>query len=271
MDNSSITEILQAFEVFDGTYKRAQVEAALEIQAEITPHLIRVLEEVLSDPHPYATDSNYYAHIYALVLLGHFREPRAHRVIVELFSLPPDLPQQLFGDFVTETLPIVLFRTCDGSVDRIKALALNKEAYDFCRGSALNAITYAVAEGVLPRAEALAFFGSLFTGEEAAPESSFWSLLASRVCSLYPEELMDVIAKAYEDDLIEPWFIGYKNFEETLRGTREQALDEIREEIRRRSPDNVHDYMSRWASFNEEPKSNKKARKKRRRRRRRRR
>ena len=40
MTDSKITEILKAFEVFDGVYKRAEVDAALELQEEITPHLI---------------------------------------------------------------------------------------------------------------------------------------------------------------------------------------------------------------------------------------
>lgn len=271
MSNATITEILEAFEVFDGTYKRAQVDAALERQAEITPHLIRVLEDVLSNPHVYATNSKYYAHIYALVLLGHFKESRAHPVIVELFSLPPDLPHQLFGDLVTETLPIVLLRTCNGSMDRIKSLALNKQAYDYCRGSALKAMVFAVADGMVPREEVLAFFGSLFTGDEAHPHSSFWSQLAGCVYELYPQELMRVIEKAYQDGLIAPGYIGYADFERALKGSKEQALNRVKEEIRRRSPDNVHDYMSWWACFKQKPKSSKQAKRKRRRRRRKRR
>lgn len=54
MNDSRITEILKAFELFDGVYKRAEVDAALELQEEITPHLIGVLEEVLLDPASYA-------------------------------------------------------------------------------------------------------------------------------------------------------------------------------------------------------------------------
>jgi len=55
MSDSRIAEILKAFEVFDGVYKRAHVDAALELQEEIAPHLIGVLEEVLSDPASYGS------------------------------------------------------------------------------------------------------------------------------------------------------------------------------------------------------------------------
>ena len=47
-----------------------------------------VLEKVLSDPIRYVQEPNHFGHIYAIELLGHFREPRAHHVIVDLFSWP---------------------------------------------------------------------------------------------------------------------------------------------------------------------------------------
>jgi hypothetical protein len=244
-----IEEILKAFEIFDGVYKRAQVDAAIGLQDEITPYLIGVLEELLSDPASYADNEDYYAHIYSLVLLGHFREQRAHRVIVELFSLPPDLPYQFFGDMVTEDLPTILFRTCGGSTDLIRSLILNKDADEYCRGSAMKAMVFGAVDGIIPREEVLSFFGSLFTGNEAPRDSSFWSFLANGVCDLYPEEMMEVIGKAYRERLIFPHFIGIEDFERTLRVGKEQALEQVRATIRHRSPEDVHDNMSWWACF----------------------
>ena len=254
MTDSRIAEILKAFEVFDGVYKCAQVDAALELREEITPHLIGVLEQVLSDPTSYADNQDYHAHIYALVLLGHFREQRAHRVIVELFGLPPDLPHQLFGDLVTEDLPIILFRTCGGSTDMIRSLVFNKDADDYCRSSAMRAMVFAVVDGMIPREDVLALFGSLFTGNEASLDSSFWSLLANSMCDLCPEEMIGVVEKAYQDELISPWFIGIEDFERTLQAGKEQTFERVKTQIRNKSPEDVHDYMSWWACFRtEEP------------------
>jgi len=249
MTDPRIAEILKAFEVFDGVYKRDEVDAALELQEEITPHLIGVLEQVLSDPTSYADNQDYYAHIYALILLGHFKEQHAHRVIVELFSLPTDLPHQLFGDLVTENLPIILFRTCGDSTDMIKSLILNKGADEYCRSSAMRAMVFAVVDGMIPREEVLALFGSLFTGNEASPDSSFWSFLANSMCDLYPEEMIEVIEKAYQDELISPWVVRIEDFERTLRAGKEQAFAQMKTKIRRKSPEDVHDYMSWWACF----------------------
>ena len=112
--------------IYDGVYKRDQIDAAIKLKDDIIPHLIEILENVLAEPKKYAEDGNLYDQIYAVMLLGHFKEAKAHRVIVELFSLPDDLPDQIFGDLTTSDLPIILLNTCGGSVGLIKSIILNE-------------------------------------------------------------------------------------------------------------------------------------------------
>jgi hypothetical protein len=250
--NDKISDILAAFETFDGTYKRAEVDAALALQDEITPHLIGILENVLAEPVAYAQRPNYFGHIYAIQLLGHFVEPRAHDVIVDLASLPPEIPHDLFGDTITESLAAILFGTCGGSIERIRELLLNPKTGDFCRSAAARALVYAAVEGTVPREEILALFGSLFTGDEADSDSDFWAFVASSVCDLYPEELMEVIKKGFEDSLISGWIIDYAFFEETLRRGKARAFREVRDSLKRYTPANFHDRMSWWACFRQE-------------------
>ena len=247
--NDSIPQILAAFEVFDGTYRRDEVDATLALHKEIAPYLIAILEKVLSDPIAHVQDPNYFGHIYAIELLGHFREPQAHDVIVDLFSLPPEVPHDLFGEIVTEDLPAILFATCGGSVERIKGLLLNRAADDYCRSAAAGALVYAAIKGVMPREKVVALFGSLFTGSEAGPNSDFWNLLANSVYDLYPIELMDVIKGAFDTELISEGFIDYPFFEETLRRGKTQALQSVKDVLKRHTPADVHDRLSWWACF----------------------
>jgi len=109
---TDLTETLAAFEVYDGIYKQENVDAAIELQDEITPHLLKILENVLSNPSEYAGREDYFAHIYALMLLAHFKNLIAHKVIVDLFSLPGRTSDKLFGDIITGDLPFILLRTC---------------------------------------------------------------------------------------------------------------------------------------------------------------
>lgn len=250
-----IADLLQSLEIYDKKYKRDEIDKALIRREEITPHLISILKKVLQDPGKYAGhDSDYWGHIYAFMLLGHFCETKAHDIIVDLFSLPNDLPSALFGDAVTGDLPIVLLRTCGGDTKRIKDLILNKSAYDYCRGSALQALSYALIEGYITREEILSFYRELFT-EDESPGSAFHDILATCVYDIYPEELMETIEKAYDDGLINPGYIRYEDFDEILKGSKEQCLDKLRTKIQERQIDNIHDSMSWWACFEQPQRS----------------
>ena len=247
-----ITEILEAFRNFDGSYKREQVDAAIELKEEITPFLIEILEKVLAEPDTYIENDDLYDHIYSFMLLGHFRTSKAHNVIVDLFSLPNKIPHELFGDLTTSDLPIVLLRTSGGSIERIRSMASNKNADDYCRISALNAMAYAVVEGIVSREAVMSFFGTLFSGNETDEDSDFWGLLANIVCDLYPEELMDTIKKAYDGGLISPGMIQYEHFNKALKDGKEECLERLKTDLERQSLDDIHDSMSWWACFDDE-------------------
>lgn len=250
--NEKIIEILDGFKHFKGVYEKDLVDAAIELRDEITPHLIAVLEKLLSDPGSHIENPDFFDHTYAVMLLGHFGEARAHQTLADVFSLPGRTSNDLFDDIVTEDLPMILLRTCNGSLDHIKAMALNRNADDFCRASALHAMAYATVAGIATREEVLAFYGGLFTGQEADEDSDLWGLLACLVYDLYPEELMDTITRAYEEGLIHPGMISYQDFERALRREKNEHLQDLRKDFELRSLDDIHASMSWWACFHPE-------------------
>ena len=249
-DSQSLHETIRDLELYDGVYKRKAVDAAIGLKDEITPALIEVLEKIIIAPDEYTGRENYHGPVYATMLLGHFKEARAHTAIIDLFSLPESILEDLFGDLVFDDLPAILFRTYDGSFNQIKSLALNKTASDRSRFTALKSMVLGVLDGVLDRDETLAFFSSLPTEKEAAPQSNFWSFFATCIYDLYPEELMDTIKRAYSDELIDPFLIGIKDFESALEKGKEEFLEERRLDEKKRSVDDIHGRMSWWACFN---------------------
>ncbi|VEN74647.1 conserved hypothetical protein [Candidatus Desulfarcum epimagneticum] len=248
----TIPEILESFRIYDGAYKRDEINAAIKLKDEIIPRLIEILENVLAEPGKYVEDENLYDHIYAVMLLGHLKASKAHKTIVDMFSRPDDWPGEIFGDVATSDLPVILLNTCGGSVERIKSMILNKEADDYCRASACQALAYAAIEGYEPRESVIDFFGTLFSGEEADEISDFWGLLANIVCDLYPEEVMDVIERAYADGLIMPGLIPYSAFEKALKLGKEKCLERLKNDLERHGMDDIHASMSWWACFNED-------------------
>jgi hypothetical protein len=250
-DELSIDGILAALAVFHGKYKRAEVTAAVARMEEVVPKLIEILEGVLAQPMKFAEDETYYGHIYALMLLGHFREPRAHRTIIALSSLPSDLPYGLFGDIITENLPVILVRTCDGSFEAIKDLVQNTRADDYCRGAAAKAITYGVVDGIVSREEALSFLSGLFNEGAADVSGSFYSIIASSIHDLCPEGLMEKIEGWYARGFIHPGYIGLENFRRAFSRGKEKCLSDLGAELEERSLDDIHGSMSWWACFHE--------------------
>jgi hypothetical protein len=117
-------------------------------------------------------------------------------------------------------------------------------------------MAYAAVEGIASRKEVISFFGTLFTGNETDEISDFWSLLANFVCDLYPEELMDTITKAYDNDLIASGMIRYEDFKKALEDGKEKCLARLKTDLEQRSLDDIHDSMSWWACFSKEPQFN---------------
>ena len=249
--NEKISEILDGLKILDGIYKRELIDSAIELKDEISPYMVKILESVLSDPGKYIENKKLVDHVYSIMLLGHFRESKAHDVIVDLFSLPGDTSYKLYGDLISGDLATILVRTCDRRIDLIKSMVLNKNIYGFCRIAAANAMAYAVVDGIVTREEVLSFFGTLFTGNETDEMPDFWSILATFVYYLYPKEIMDTIKQAYDDELIFSGIIGYGEFEEALENGEEKCLERLKNDFERQSLDDIHDSMSRWACFNQ--------------------
>jgi hypothetical protein len=141
-----------------------------------------------------------------------------------------------------------LFNTCGGSFESIKVLILNKNADPYCRNSACRAMAYGVVEGYLSRKEVLTFFGTLFTKSE---DSNFIDLLATVVYDLCPEEIMEIIKQAYEDDLIMPMMIHYNEFEDALKVGKDEFLLKLKSEFERQSLDDIHKAIAWWSCFEE--------------------
>ena len=234
---------------FDGHYKRAQVDEALARQAEITPHLLALLETVLADPRPYAEDEDFFGHLYAVMLLGHFGEERAHRLISDLFSLPDALCTRLFEDTITEDLPGLLLNTCGGCFDAIRALVENRDAYEYCRSSALRAMTYGVATGQMDRMEAIAYFRNILENHAGEPPSNVFEEAACGLLDLYPEESMDWIEQAYAANRIHSGYVSPVDFETQLAIGREATLEELADRWAMRNPADFHRRMEWWACF----------------------
>lgn len=243
LETRPIEELLADLDFWTGRTKIELVDEAIERWGEIVPHLLAHLEMVIADPEAYL-DEDHDLLPYALLLLAHFREERAHLLILTLFSLSGDVLHDLLGDIKTTALPAFLLGTSGGSLDGIRALVLNRSADEFIRWAAMEALCLAVVAGMAERTETIDFLAGLLTGEEDIPGSYFWAGVANSLCDLYPDEVMDVVRKAYADGLIIPGAITLEDFERTLALGLEDSLANVQRELAWRVPDNIEQLLA---------------------------
>jgi hypothetical protein len=246
-----LNEALSGLEKYDGKYRREQVDFALQHQEEITPCLEKILQNLLENPQAFVDRDDYFGHIYAFMLSGYFQDTSAHELIIEIFSMPEELVDQLFVDIGSEYLPIILYRTCGGSIETIQALTLNLDASDSARIAAIDALAYAVVDGIAERKETLKFLTQLLT-VKAKDQLFFTSLAACSICDLCPdEETLKIIDKAYDDGLIYSGIVGHDEFIESMELGVDKCLSSVRQEMNSSMPTNFHKIMSGWACFHE--------------------
>ncbi|MBZ5726619.1 MAG: DUF1186 domain-containing protein [Acidobacteriia bacterium] len=245
-------EILHEFERATGKFARAAVEAAVARREEVTPELLRILEETVDRAAELDAEGDYMAHLYAMFLLAQFRETRAYPLVVRFASLPGDLLDSLCGDFITEDLGQVLASVCGGELTGIQSLIENEDNDEWVRGAALSGLVALVAAGQKSRDEIVNYFTGLFRGKLVRQWSHVWDTLVSYSSDLYPEELLDDIERAYEDGLVDPYYIGFDDVKRDLAVGKDRILARLADNPHRRLVQDTIAEMGWWACFRED-------------------
>ena len=222
-----ISEILQQLERCLAAFPRTAVADAVSHHEEITPVLLAILERVAENPAAYATDGDYFGHIFAMFLLAKFREARAHPLLLRIVSLPGETVFELLGDVVTENLGAILASVSGGDDAGLKALIENPEANDYVRNAAMRGLVTLVATGQRSRDEVMEYFAGLFHRLDRRP-SYVWSALANHCTDLCPAEVQDEIQQAYDDGLIDPGVIHPDDVQDAIAIGKEGALKNLR-------------------------------------------
>jgi hypothetical protein len=248
-------EILHQFERATGKFARAAVEAAVARREEVTPELLRILEETVDRAAQLDAEGDYMAHLYAMFLLAQFRETRAYPLVVRFASLPGDLLDSLCGDFITEDLGQVLASVCGGELAGIQSLIENEGADQWVRGAALSSLVTLVAAGQKSRDEIVSYFTRLFRGKLVRQWSHVWDTLVSYSSDLYPAELLDDIEQSYEEDLVDPGYIGLDDVKRDLEMGKDRILARLADNPHRRLVEDTVAEMGWWACFREDRKN----------------
>jgi len=248
----NIEEMLYAFEHCENGFPAEAIDAALDSREEITPALLRILEEAPGQVQKYIDNSENNAHIIAMFLLAQFREQRAYPLLVDFFSLPDDLLSSAVIDLPANGLHRLLASVCHGDLSLIKGLVENEQLSDeYVRGSALDALVVLLVEGVLTREEVVDYFRTLYHGGLPRKESFVWNALVDASSDIYPGELLEEMKQAYRDDLADPGYISPEEVEHHLEIGQDATLAQLAQSPYRQYIVDAKTELKAWVCCND--------------------
>ncbi len=233
-----------------GTFPREALEAAVEQQEAITPHLLAYLQELADLGENIDEDTPVDMVLFAFFLLAQFREQRAYPLIVKLCSQSTDTVEYLLGDAITEGLNRILASVFDGDLNPIKALIESDSTYEFVGAAALRSLYILNHQQRLSREALLHYYRSLFQEKLPRKESFVWGVLCTTSEDLGFAELLDDIRKAYQDDLADPMVCKLETIETQILEHPGEVRFNSSEKLS--LIDDTIEELQGWASFNAE-------------------
>ncbi len=245
----AMENVLKELKYSDGVFPRKSMIEAVKNKDLIIPELLKIIQFSTEKIESLVEDDNYFAHIYAMYLLAQFRERRAYGLLIDLFSVPGELILDFTGDIVTDDLPRILASVYDGNSGLLKTLIENETANEYARTAAIMTLPTLVVVGEMTREEVINYYKELFNGKLERKFSNAWNALVSESTQLHPEELYEDIKTAFDDDLVETFFIKMGSVEEALKGSKEQAIHELKQKRRCRLIDDAISELENWTCF----------------------
>jgi hypothetical protein len=149
-------------------------------------------------------------------VLAQFREKRAYRPLVKMFSAPGETPFDLAGDTVTEGLHRIFASVYDGDPAPLQGLVEDENVNEYVRYAAIDTFIVLVESNQMSREGVVAYFRSLFQGKLKRTHSHAWNGLVCAIVDLPAPELLEEVRQAYRDDLVDQGFARLEGIERDL-------------------------------------------------------
>ena len=221
-------------------FPREALEAAIAQPGAVTPMLLQALETAVAEPDILDDVSGQYMMtLYAMHLLGQFREPAAYPLLVRLFSLERDWQEHFVDDVISDNLPRLFASLCGDDLAPLQSIVENPALNKFVRIAALEALAIRVLMGLLEREWVVDYFRALLNGKLERDALGVRTFLIINALRIHPGGLMPEIRRAYDDHLVEAFFIGLKELEEASTTEPETIQAKFRHQVEELFDDTV--------------------------------
>ncbi|MCB2298850.1 DUF1186 domain-containing protein [Clostridium tagluense] len=225
-----MNELIKQIEYNNGKFQEEQLKEIISRKEEFIPELLQILENAKENYEEVLEKPNYFAHIYATFLLAQFKEKKSFKPIIDLISLPNEIPDDIFGDFLTEDLHKILASVCGGDLLPIKNLVEDSNVNEYVRCAAIKSFIVLLGEGVISQSEVIEYYKSLFEGKLEREFSQVWNELIYDSCEAGPSELYKYIEKAYADELVDVECISLEEVDGAVKIHDKEKFPKLKDE-----------------------------------------
>ena len=228
------------------THPFEALESADAHRGVLVEPLLQVLERCVTNPDT-ASDEEAQLFSYALYLMAKWRETRAYQLVVRWLSLPDAASTRLSGDVLTQDGARIVAAVCDGDLEPIERLVLNRDADEFSRGIAVAALALLSVWGEVPRDTILDYFTWLAREGLERQTSYVWGALAAECADIEALGVFPELRRAYDEGFVDPQVIGRSELDDVEASPRGNLLELMKD---RHPPiDDVAQATSWWARF----------------------
>ena len=131
---------------------------------------------------------------------------------------------------------------------QVLKIVRDRDACEFLRSSAMEAIKLGVACGDLSQEEGIALFASMFDENLAESGDYFWDALVCNLLDLYPGELIGEIRELFAKGYVYEGDVALEDVERTMAKGLDAVMVELEQQLKWQLSEDVHDYLSNNAS-----------------------
>lgn len=197
---------------------------AVEHPETITEPTLRLLEKAAENAGA-LTEEETNLLFWGLHVLAAVRDTRVFAPLLRLLRQDEEAVEDLLGDAIGETLPMVLTGTFDGDAESLHRFILDSTIDDYLRSAALRALGFLTREGRLDR-DATRRLLERFDDARVSVEDEFgWTAWEETIAYLGFSELVPRVEAARSDGRITDEISDFDWFQDALRQATSEPPD----------------------------------------------
>jgi len=191
------------------------LQAASAQREELLPKFLGVIEDYLGrEP---AARGNSTLLFFVFHLLGEWRERTAYIPLARLLRCPADEADAIFGDATASTSHRVMAAVFAGDPQPLYDIILDPDAEEFIRSRKCEAIAMITLREELDRHLAGRFLRDAFNELRPQRNCYVWFGWQNAIAMLGLGELRVLVKRAFERGFIDPYLLGFDDFERDLK------------------------------------------------------